>query len=413
MPHSYYYTVLMKTAAIIAEYNPFHEGHKYHIEETKRQAGAEYCIILMSGNFVQRGAPAIFNKYERTLAALNGGADAVLELPALYATSSAEHFATAGVTILNALNIADFLSFGSECGDIRPLSVIAECIWKIEQNPNFSSYIHSELKKGNSYATSYIHALEHSNPESENGRSNLDFSVWNNPNNLLGIEYLKALYKTGSNMHPITVLREGQGYHDTALSKTQYASASAIRKQILEEKRDVSCLEENDFSEILRYHLLNTDSSALASYLDVSNELSAKINKLSPQYDSFENLCNLLKSKNLHRSRISRALLHILLQIYTPSYYDINYAERLYYAPFVRLLGYREGSRSLLSEIKRNSSIPLITKLADASNLLDDRAYSFLQNEIRISHIYETVFSNKTGAPFQNEWKRSPICVKS
>ena len=220
----------MKTAAVIAEYNPFHNGHQYQLEETRKETGADFLLVVMSGNFVQRGAPAIVNKYARTKTALLGGADVVIELPALYALSSAEFFAGGAVTLLNRLNVVDFLSFGSESGNIALLESCARIL--AEKEAELNSAIMPLLKNGVSYPAAREQALAAAvsglgsafasdiSPETLTG-------LLGSPNNILGLEYCKALFSLRSNIRPFTLKRTDRGYHDTALSPCDISGSGA------------------------------------------------------------------------------------------------------------------------------------------------------------------------------------------
>ena len=201
----------MKTAAIIAEYNPFHKGHRYQIEETRKATGADYILVLMSGDFVQRGEPAIYNKYIRTRMALLGGADAVLELPVLYATSSAEFFAEGAVTLLDHMQMVDFLSFGSESGKLEDFLSLAELLNRKEAT--VLSTVNELLRQGLSYPKARSRAVSLLFPE----YSSADAAFFSSPNNILALEYCKTLKKLKSSIKPFTLLRKGSGYHDPFL----------------------------------------------------------------------------------------------------------------------------------------------------------------------------------------------------
>lgn len=418
----------MKTAAIIAEYNPFHNGHLYQIEETKRRTGADYILILMSGDFVQRGAPALCNKYIRTEAALLNGADAVIELPALYAVSSAEYFAQGSIALLNRLNIVNVLSFGSEADDIALLN---QCARLLLEEPNaYRSVLLSGLGEGLSYPLARQKALN------SMGVSEEISGLLSGPNNILGLEYCKALMASHSRIAPFTLKRAGSGYHEASLQtgSSPLSSATAIRNAIdfsgkscnrelmrhlpqgvyeLLEKNQVLShpVRSNDFSSLLHYRLLTMQEEGYASYLDCSSDFSDKIRKNLPSFNSYTDFCSLLKSKNLTYTRISRILLHILLSIKTPASYCIPTAGRCLPVFYARLLGFRKASSPLLSEIKKNSSIPLLSKLADADSLLSEEGRQLLHTDIRCSDIYEAQRFHLTGIPALNEFRQSPVIL--
>ena len=185
----------MKTVGIIAEYNPFHNGHAYQIAMAKKITSADYCIVVMSGDFVQRGTPAIMDKYIRAHSALESGADLVLELPVYYAASSAEYFASGAVALLDKLGVTDTLCFGSECGDIAVLSALAEAL--LDETPQFKKVLKQQIKSGASYPQARNHALSVTAPHLTGS-----LHVLQSPNNILGLEYIKALKKRQSRIQP-------------------------------------------------------------------------------------------------------------------------------------------------------------------------------------------------------------------
>ncbi len=414
----------MKIAAIIAEYNPFHKGHAYHIQETRQITGADYILVVMSGNYVQRGTPAIFNKYLRTRMALAGGADAVLELPLPYACSSAEFFAGGGVTLLNQLNVIDYLSFGSECGKIDLLLSVAQCL--VHESSSYQTLLQSYLKQGLSFPVAREKALTQTVPSIN---QTVLSEVFSSPNNILGLEYCKSLLALNSTIVPVTIMRKGN-YHNHSL--TEYSSASAIRKALLETKDSVkdhlpesvyslifrqapdgflTCMDSDDFSQLLYYKLLSEKNNGFFDYLDCNKEISDKIVKYIPQYMNFTTFCELLKSKNITYTRISRILLHILLDIKTPAFYNTPFAERELFVPYARLLGFKKEASSLLNHIKKSASIPFISNLPDAVKSLPEEASFMMQKEIFASDIYETVYSAKSKRPAILEYRHSPIIM--
>lgn len=412
----------MKIAAIIAEYNPFHNGHLYQTEETRRQTGADYILAVMSGDFVQRGGPAFCNKYLRTMMALKGGVDAVIELPSLYAVSSAEFFAGGGVTLLNQLGVITVLSFGSEAGELSPLMNCARSLYTFDEN--YQSAIKKHLIEGCSYPSARSKVLSAS-----------DHELLSSPNNILGIEYCKALLSLKSCIQPFTLKRQDTGYHQRSLNPSlnafpNYASASAIRcalskgakeishyvpdevYQILDDNHISSFMtSENDFSGLLHYKLLSEQNTGFASYLDCTPDLSDKIIKNIPAYTGFSDFCRLLKSKDLTYSRISRVLIHILLNIKTPEFFKPVLAKRKLFVPYARLLGFRKSASPLLSHIKKHSAIPLISKPANASALLDKNAFELFQQDVYCASVYESLLLDKFGCSPVNEWKQSPIII--
>ena len=212
----------MKIAGIIAEYNPFHTGHAYHIQKTRELTGADYIIVVLSGDFVQRGAPALYSKHLRTRMALLGGADLVFELPSTHACESAEFFAQNAVGLLDGLGCVDVLSFGSESGTIEPFLKLGSFL--SAETPEYQNLIKKYLKKGESFPKARSLTLQEllSDTDADTG------IFLQTPNNILGVEYCKALCRQNSTIRPLTVKREGNAYHDNSLNG-QFPSASAIR----------------------------------------------------------------------------------------------------------------------------------------------------------------------------------------
>lgn len=417
----------MRTAGIIAEYNPFHNGHKYHIEQTRELTGADYIIAVMSGNYMQRGVPAIAGKYSRAQMALENGVDLVLELPLYYAAGSAEFFAIGAVTLLDKLGIADSLCFGSECGNIRILTDIAKRL--IDEPDSHKHILQEELKKGLSFPKARALALNKHFSDTAHISE-----VLASPNNILGIEYMKALLKRNSAIKPYTIMRKGASYHDSALfsgSRTDsspQSSASAIRRSISADSlmavkghvpdsvyeilQKLSGrgfpINSNDFSLLLNYKLLSAAAEDLTVYMDVNEDLSDKIKKNINHFQNYEQFCLLLKSKDTTYSRISRCLLHILLDMKKEALKAYAAAD---YIPYARVLGFSKSSTALMRAIKNNTSLPLITKLADAPALLTQTGNDMLKKEITASHIYDSVVSDKFRIPFVNEYSKELIII--
>lgn len=405
----------MKVNGIIAEYNPFHNGHKYLLEEAKRISGADYTIIALSGNFVQRGGPALLDKHSRTEMALRGGADLVLELPAIYSASSAEYFAQGAVSLLSSLNVITNLCFGCECGDIALLSHIAKIL--AEEPADFSQLMKYYLRQGFSYPYARSSALMQYCPELSSNRS-----IFSSANNILAIEYIKATLRRKSSLKPMAIKRIGPGYH-SLIPAAQYCSALSIRQALWEQENDASCVQayipesaaqlltrriaekrivrSNHFSSALYYKLLSEKEDGYEKYLDVSQSLSNRIVNSLDKFVSFDDFCNLLKTRELTYTRISRCLLHILLNITKE---DMALCAELGQTPYARILGFRRSASPLLSVIKKNTSIPLITKLADAEKKLDEDAVNMLKQDTQISQLYHGVVAGLTGSEPLNEF---------
>lgn len=415
----------MKVTGIIAEYNPFHNGHLYQLTEARKKTDADFIIVVMSGDFMQRGTPAIINKWERTRMALSGGADLVLELPCVFATASANMFALGGISLLARTGVVTDLCFGAETDSITDFLTLAKFL--NEEPDFFKNALKNELKTGISFPAARSSALsaEASLPLSSE-------KLLSSPNNILGIEYCKALFALSSSIKPHIIKREGSGYNDREVNKQdRFASASAIRTVLLNpskgrsssdlssflpassldilknSKNKLAFLSENDFSLLLHYQLLREMDLGFSSYSDVSKDLSNRIKNRISGFTSWSDFALSLKTKELTYTRINRALTHILLGITDDNFLFAKSNLPLY----LRILGFSKNASLLLSSIKHNSSIPLISKLADAKNSLSDASYDMLKADIFASDIYRTVKTAKTGQNNPNEFKQSPILL--
>ena len=436
---------IMKVTGIIAEYNPFHKGHKYQIDYCKKKLNSDYVIVAMSGDYVQRGTPALLPKHVRAEMALRCGADLVLEMPVSVSTASAEAFAMGGVSMLDGLHIVDSLCFGSEYGEVSALMELAEIL--VEEPEEYRQLLKEFLSNGLSFPSARCQALTEyfKNPHNFTGDDfdgvltpllNQIVQILNSPNNILGIEYCKALLRLKSNIKPVTLKRQGMGYHET-LAETDgsdrfsctdgntFASASAIREllkatltpetisRIASQVPDeislllASSLQRNGFltedalDPLLSYCILKENADSFCSYLDVSRDLAERIMNRSNELNGFLQAASFLKTKELTQSRIQRALLHIILGI----------REVPATVPYARVLGFRRESSTLLKEIKDSSSIPLITKLADANSLLDESGRSLLYETVFSSNLDEQLLCRKNGRNFVHEYQKQLVIL--
>lgn len=419
----------MKVVGLIAEYNPFHNGHEYHIKKAKAVTGADYCIVVMSGNYVQRGTPAVISKYARTRMALESGADLVLELPVSFSTSSAELFARAAVSLLDHTGIVDSICFGSECGEIEPLSQIARIFLK--EPPLFREELLKGLREGNPYPKARSDALIQYMLRADLASSAVESiykatSILSSPNNILGIEYLKALITSGSAMVPHTISRMSSHYHSMNLDMP-FCSATAIRSS-LEERTDLNLIRSqvpdgcmrilnesygkccpvtsNDFSALLNHRLLTEKDCA--SFDGFSAELSERLQNLLPDFMEFEEWADALKTRAYTRTRICRSLLHLILGIRGA---DVEKYLEYDCCLYARILGFNSRSAELLSHMKRHTSVPMITKIADAKNRLSPVGQAMLEQEIRASHLYNLVVYNTFKTKLKNEYHAGIIKV--
>ena len=438
----------MKVTGIIAEYNPFHRGHKYQIDYCKKELHSDYVVVAMSGDYVQRGTPALLSKHARAEMALRCGADLVLELPVSVSTASAEAFAMGAVSMLDGLRVIDHLCFGSEYGKVSALQELAAVL--VSEPKEYRLFLKKFLSAGCSFPSARSQALVEyfKNPHNFEGDTfdgiltpllNQITQILNSPNNILGIEYCKALNRLKSNIKPVTLKRQGMGYHDTLTAVSSdpavsadisgknvpFASASAIRElldstltqetiaqisaQIPDEASSffVSSLQNNGYlneevlDDLLIYLIMYTDAESLSQYLDVSGDLAERIINCRNEISGFTQATSLLKTKELTQTRIQRALLHSILQI-RKAPLSLSYA---------RVLGFRKESTPLLKGIKKSSAIPMFTKLADANVLLDEAGKQLLSETTAASNLYEKLLCKKNGQKFIHEYQKQIVIL--
>ncbi|GAA4871266.1 nucleotidyltransferase [Paenibacillus vulneris] len=379
----------MKTVGLVVEYNPLHNGHHYHFQQSKIVSGADAVVAVMSGHFLQRGEPAMIDKWSRTEMALRMGVDLVLELPVAYSTQPAEWFAYGAVSALDAAGVVDSLCFGSESGDIQWLYDVAEAAY--HESEEFHGLLQQELKAGIPYPAAYGKAIAHYVP----GTNEEELAK---PNNTLGLHYLIALKRLGSRIEPLTITRQKAGYHQLDITDRQIASATALRHLLFEKKMleeiapyvPVSTMEVlrrewnkgrtpigwEHFARPLLLQLMNHSAVELAGYHEVAEGLEHRIKQslsfLSTDSSHIvEDLINLLKTKRYTRTKLQRTLLRILLN-HTKPKLTADLLRRG--VPYLRVLGFSARGQELLKRMKKTAKVPVVTKvtsLADPSPLLD------------------------------------------
>ena len=363
---------MSRVLGIIAEYNPFHNGHLYHIAKSKQETGAQYVIAVISGNFVQRGNTSIINKWTKARMALLNGADLVIELPTIYSISSAENFAEGAIKILNSLGVVDTLSFGMEANDISTLNNIANVLYN--EPKEYVTMLSHELSKGNSYPKARENALLLYLNDIKRYANVLSGS-----NNILGIEYLKALRKTKSTITPVGIKREKVLYNDKYIVD-EFASATAIRKMLMtKELNDISKVMPRNsylllgeelkkghyvidiarFEKEIIYTLRKMSVQDIAKLPDVSEGLENSLKNAADSCNTLKDFINIVKTKRFTQTRIQRILLYCLLGITKK---QMETSRKV--IPYARVLGFNNKGKELISEMmKLNPKLNIVTSV--------------------------------------------------
>lgn len=408
----------MSITGIIAEYNPFHNGHIYHIKNTYKLTRCQGIIAVISGNFVQRGIPSIIDKWNKTRIALLNGIDLVIELPVLYSISSAEFFSYGAVSLLNSLGVVDNICFGSECNDIEILDLISQVLW--EEPSELKLHLKEELIAGKSYAKARSNSLIDFLNEKYNYNKSIDLkSILSSPNNILAIEYMKSLKKLHSSIKIFSIKRQGEGYSNHNINK-DFSSSSAIRN-FLKSGNDVRKLQSNLPDET--YKLINkfynchynfSMEDSIVSYLkykclfkkksiknlpDVSEGIENRIFRAIENNSSYNDVILSSKSKRYAYARISRILCQFFL-----GFEDFNTSDlRQERCPYARILGFNKRGMEILKKMKHTASIPVYTKFPKklddilTLDLLATKAYSLLNSCV----------------DFNSDYKKGPIIFKN
>lgn len=419
----------MKTVGIIAEFNPFHNGHKYLIEKAKALTGADTAVVIMSGDFVQRGAPAVCDKILRTRMALACGADIVFELPSVYALGSAEQFAYGGVKLLSSTLNIDAICFGSECGNIEELEDFAIKAKEFSGTSKFKSMMAFFVKQGLSYPSAFEKVMAE--------KYGIAASSIYAPNNILGIEYCKALYRlqksgTYAKLPKLyTIKREGSGYHDEALSS--YPSATAVRNVLLGARADALNnalpdevyefvkeqygvtlpITEDDFSDMLYLRLNTVSDEELYAIPDTNKDIINKLIKYRGRHIVISKLIAEIKNKSFTYTAISRALFRVLLSPYYTKAAEVvsasaadNVTSDNAPVPYLRTLGFRSASSEFLKKLRYSDTCTIITKPADGD--MNNPIYKL---DIYAADLYSQICANKYKTGFTDELKTGPVIV--
>lgn len=362
----------MKVLGIIAEYNPLHNGHLYHMEQCRKESGADYTVVVMSGNFTQRGEAAILDKWTRSRLAVENGADLVLELPFAYAVNSAEYFARGGVGILEALGCVTHIGFGAETGTAGQLQEIASFL--TEENSDFQQYMRASMAEGVSYAKARETAVKE--------LMGADAAeLIKTPNNILAVEYLKQLSKSGSTIEPVVIGRKGAGYHD-AVPDGGFASATAIREHLsADERRDfvpagvADMLDEramkNEYFHLIQSKVLGSSADELAQIFSVGEGIENRMLEQIRRSRTMDEFIENVKSKRYPQTRIQRILCQMLMGL-------TDFDDEFY----VRLLAAGKKGTGLLKHIRKNPDVNVITNINKENELPQLIKYDILASDI-------------------------------
>lgn len=387
-----------KVLGIIAEYNPFHNGHLYHLQNSIKLTNADYTIAIITGNFTQRGSTSLIDKWSKAEIAIKNGIDLVIELPLLYSISSAENFAEGAIKILNSLNVVDYLSFGAETDDISTLNVIADTLYR--EPKEYKNILSHELSKGLSYPKARENALLMYLQDIRRFAN-----VLSTPNNILGIEYLKALKKFKSPIMPVAIKRFDVGYNDTTYTEN-IASATAIRNIVKNNSLDIlkKVVPENSFSTILEnikighvlpdlstfekqiiYNLRSMSIEEIANLPDVSEGLEYAIKNAANSCNSIVEFLSIIKSKRYTSTRLQRILLYSLLNITKK---DMQISRKT--VPYIRVLGFNERGRYIISEVARqNPKLEIVTSVKKYLDSCNNRNLQLmLSKDIWSTNVY-------------------------
>ena len=389
---------MSRVLGIIAEYNPFHNGHLYHIAKSKQETGAQYVIAVISGNFVQRGNTSIINKWTKARMALLNGVDLVIELPVVYSISSAENFAEGAIKILNSLGIVDTLSFGMETNDISTLNNIASVLYN--EPKDYVTILTHELKKGNSYPKARENALLMYLNDIKRYANVLSGS-----NNILGIEYLKAMRRTKSTINPIGIKREKVLYNDKYIVD-EFASATAIRKMLMtNELNDISkvmprnsylllgeelknghyVIDLSRFEKEIIYNLRRMPVEEIAKFPDVTEGLENSIKNAADSCNTLTELINIVKTKRFTQTRIQRIMLYSLLNIDKKK---METSKKV--TPYVRVLGFNYKGKELISEMMNiNPKLNVVTSVKKyIDTVANKNLKEMIETDILATNIY-------------------------
>lgn len=410
----------MKTVGLIVEYNPFHHGHAYHLHQSKQITKADAAIAVMSGNFLQRGEPALVNKWARAEMALKGGVDLVIELPSIYSSQPAEWFAFGAVSVLHATGIVDSLCFGTEAGTIEQLNRLASLLYN--EKKTFKKQLQAQLKRGLNYPTAYNQAVNWMLNQDAQENPNIA-----QPNNNLGLHYLIALKRLNSNIRPFTIQRIKAEYHQQHFTDKQIASATAIRQGIAQSnnleviasyipastatilEREIKAgrgpIDWERFVYPLYHQLVSSSTDELAQILGIREGLEHRIKQTifncSVEKLSFRQLITSLKTKRYTIANLQRTLLNVLLnnkkEAFRREYLQMG-------ASYIRILGFNERGRQLIKKMKTTATVPIITNV-------NKKNADLLAADIKAASVHTLAYPSPSYDDLFREFRQAPITV--
>lgn len=403
----------MKAVGVVVEYNPFHNGHFYHVKQSKKETGADVVIAVMSGHFLQRGEPALVSKWHRTKMALENGVDIVIELPYVFSTGNATQFADGAIYLLDAI-LCESFSFGSEQGDIEPFINTANLIE--EHDDEYNSLIKQYISSGMSYPVSLFKAYEQL--KQKKNQLYIDLSM---PNNILGYHYIASAKKLNLSIKPVTFQRISAGYHDSINKDSSIASATGIRKALLEEGNLESVqnyLPKSSFHQLylwqqqfhqfvhwevfwplLKYAIMRHTPKDLTAFADVSEGIEYALSKYAKSCDTFSEFMSSIKSKRYTWTRLQRMLTHIFTGVTKEQLHQFEHPT------YIRLLGMTSLGQTYLSKYKKQFPLPLISRVAQTKD-------EMLKLDIHTSQIYGMGVEWFSKNKIDGDYKTPPIRIK-
>ena len=422
----------MNLLGLIVEYNPFHNGHKYHLEQSKKVTKATHTVAVMSGSFLQRGEPALFDKYTRAEMAVKNGVDLVIELPTLYSCQSAEIFSHGAVAILNSLNCVNSLCFGSEEGNVYTLYKISDIL--VKEPTKFKDNLRKYLDEGLVFPVARSKALYEYIKENNLLTLSEDElqKVLNSSNNILGIEYIKSLIKINSSIKPYTITRVASEYNSEEINSS-ICSATAIRRslrddmnlQLVENVIPLQTFNEinnkinnkfnpvfdSDFYELLSSTIIR-DYNNLNQYFEVNEGIENKIYNNIFTSKTLDDLINSTKSKRYTMTKIKRTLNNILLGI---NRNDVENVKNLSQVPYIRVLAFNDKGREIIRKIKDSSEVEIITKFSKISHMDNPLFNTLISYDLKASNMYNLIYyrNNKNLLKGPMDYYISPKYISS